>query len=62
LVVTTEKYDANLPEYAKFDSCSKEVLKTFRHGIHARTFNVYLCKNFQGIVYGPGEVPPSSRH
>ncbi|MNT33205.1 hypothetical protein D3C72_1691190 [compost metagenome] len=51
IVVTTEKYDHDPLKYAKFDSCSHEELKTFRKGEHARTFKVYLCKNFHGIIY-----------
>ncbi|MNJ96800.1 Undecaprenyl phosphate-alpha-4-amino-4-deoxy-L-arabinose arabinosyl transferase [compost metagenome] len=50
IFVSTEKYNADPMEWAKWDSCSKEELKTFRHGEHARTFNVYYCKNFQGIT------------
>lgn len=62
IVVTTEKYDHDPLKYATFDTCTKEDLKTYRHGVHARTFHVYLCKNFQGIIYSPGEIPPSARH
>jgi hypothetical protein len=51
IVVTTEKYDHDPLKYAKFDSCSKEDLLTFRKGVHARTFKVYLCKGFHGIIY-----------
>jgi dolichol-phosphate mannosyltransferase len=61
LVVTTEKYDADPFEYAMFESCNRDKLMTFRSGVHARTFYVYLCKNFKGIKYAPGEVPPSAR-
>ncbi len=50
LVVTTEKYDADPMQYAKFDSCTPQELKTFRHNVHARTFKVYLCKNYQAIL------------
>ncbi|MBO9668158.1 MAG: hypothetical protein J7501_15255, partial [Bdellovibrio sp.] len=61
IVVTTEKYDKDPLKYAKFDSCNRDKLMTFRHGVHARTFFVYLCKNFQGIIYKPGEIPPSAK-
>jgi dolichol-phosphate mannosyltransferase len=61
LVVTTEKYDHDPLKYAKFDSCTRDKLMTFRHGVHARTFYVNLCKNFQGIIYSPGEIPPSAK-
>lgn len=50
LFVSTEKYPAVANEWAKFDNCDKEQLKTFRHGIHARTFNIYYCTNYQGIT------------
>ncbi|MEN0057746.1 MAG: hypothetical protein AAGB31_02835 [Bdellovibrio sp.] len=50
IFVSTEKYPANPMEWAKWDSCQKEELKTFRHGIHARTFYIYYCTNFQGII------------
>lgn len=50
LVVTTEKYNADMKRYAEFDSCAKEELKTYRYGIHARTFNIYYCKGFRKIV------------
>lgn len=49
LFVTTEKYQADPVEWAKWDSCSHENLSTFRHGERARHFIVYYCKNFQGI-------------
>lgn len=61
IVVTTEKYDHDPLKYAKFDSCTRDKLMTFRHGVHARTFYVNLCKNFQGIIYSPGEIPPSAK-
>lgn len=50
LFVSTEKYFADPVDWAKWDSCQKEELKTFRHGIHARTFHIFYCKNFQGII------------
>ncbi|XGC80012.1 ArnT family glycosyltransferase [Bdellovibrio bacteriovorus] len=50
IFISTEKYPAIATEWAAWDSCDKEELKTFRHGIHARTFNIYYCKNFQGII------------
>jgi dolichol-phosphate mannosyltransferase len=50
IFVSTEKYQADPMEWAKWDGCTKEELKTFRQGVHARTFNVYYCKNFQGIT------------
>jgi len=50
LFVSTEKYPEDPMEWAKWDSCQLEELKTYRHGIHARTFNIYYCKNFQGIL------------
>ncbi|KHD87618.1 MAG: hypothetical protein OM95_13610 [Bdellovibrio sp. ArHS] len=50
IFVSTEKYPADPMEWAKWDACHKETLKTFRHGEHARTFNIYYCTNFQGIT------------
>lgn len=50
IFVSTEKYEANPMEWAKWDGCSKEEFKTFRKSEHARTFHVYYCKNFQGIT------------
>jgi dolichol-phosphate mannosyltransferase len=50
LIVTTEKYPTNPIEWGKFDSCSPEELKTYRHGEPSRTFTVWYCKNFQGIL------------
>lgn len=50
IFVSTEKYPADPMQWAAWDGCDKETLKTFRHGIHARTFNVYFCRNFQGIT------------
>jgi dolichol-phosphate mannosyltransferase len=49
IFVSTEKYEANPIDWAFWDGCDKEELKTFRHGVHARTFNVYYCRNYQGI-------------
>lgn len=50
IFISTEKYEENPMEWAKWDECQKEELKTFRHGVHARTFFVFYCKNFQGIL------------
>lgn len=50
LFISTEKYTANPNEWARWDSCDKETLKTFRQGIHARTFYIHYCRNFQGII------------
>lgn len=50
LFVSTEKYSMDPSQKATWDSCQKDELKTFRHGIHARTFFIYYCKNFQGII------------
>jgi dolichol-phosphate mannosyltransferase len=50
LFVATEKYQADPMKWAKWDTCDKQILKTFHHGVHARTFDVYYCKNFQGII------------
>jgi 4-amino-4-deoxy-L-arabinose transferase and related glycosyltransferases of PMT family len=49
IFVSTEKYEANAMDWGFWDGCDKEELKTFRHGIHARTFSIYYCRNFQGI-------------
>jgi dolichol-phosphate mannosyltransferase len=51
IFVSTEKYEANPVEWAAWDGgCEKEELKTFREGIHARTFYIYYCKSFQKII------------
>ncbi|MFP5519867.1 MAG: ArnT family glycosyltransferase [Bdellovibrionia bacterium] len=50
LFVMSEKYHAKLERYAQFDRCTPEELKTYRHGIHARTFYIYYCENFKGIT------------
>ena len=50
IFVSTEKYPADPMGWAAWDGCQKEEMKTFRHGVHARTFNIYSCRNFQGIT------------
>lgn len=50
IFVSTEKYPADPMGWAAWDGCQKEEMKTFRHGVHARTFNIYYCRNFQGIT------------
>ncbi|KYG65782.1 hypothetical protein AZI86_01530 [Bdellovibrio bacteriovorus] len=51
IFVSTEKYEANPVEWAAWDGgCEKEELKTFRQGVHARTFFIYYCKGFQKII------------
>lgn len=50
IFVSTEKYPADPNKTSKWDSCQREELKTYRHDIHARTFYVDYCKNFQGII------------
>lgn len=50
IFVSTEKYEADPMEWAQWDGCEKEELKTFRHGVHARTFFVHYCRNFQRIL------------
>jgi dolichol-phosphate mannosyltransferase len=50
LVVTTEKYPAKPIEWGQFDSCDPEELKTYRGAEHARTFTLWWCKNFQGVL------------
>lgn len=50
IFVSTEKYYTDPKEWAQWDQCQKEELKTFRHGEHARTFYVFYCTNFQGVL------------
>jgi dolichol-phosphate mannosyltransferase len=51
IFVSTEKYPAIPTEWAAWDGpCDKEELKTFRHGVHARTFYIYYCRGFQKII------------
>lgn len=50
IFVSTEKYQADPMEWARWDSCTKEELKTYRGTEHSRTFNIYYCKNFQGVT------------
>lgn len=49
IFVTSEKYKTNPLKWAKWDSCALEEFKTYRHDEHARTFALFVCKNFQGI-------------
>lgn len=54
LVVTTEKYPADPRHYAKWDSCEPLEFKTYRtwfgHAEHSRTFTIWTCTNFQGLI------------
>ncbi|MBX2987200.1 MAG: glycosyltransferase family 39 protein [Bdellovibrionaceae bacterium] len=50
LVVTTEKYPAQPSEWGRFDSCEPSEFKTYRGDEHARTFTIWWCKNFQGVL------------
>ncbi|MGZ6393100.1 MAG: ArnT family glycosyltransferase [Pseudobdellovibrionaceae bacterium] len=49
LFVTTDKYTTNPMDWALFDTCTPEELKTYRHDEVARIFTVWICTNFQGI-------------
>lgn len=50
LVVTTEKYPADPRDYAKWDQCEPEVFKTYRGDELSRTFTIWTCSNFQGLI------------
>lgn len=50
LFVVSEKYYVDPKKYADFDECIPEDLKTYRYQTHARTFTVFFCKNFKGIL------------
>ncbi len=54
LVVTTEKYPSDPRDYAKWDSCEPLEFKTYRSLFKqrelARTFTIWTCQNFQGLV------------
>lgn len=50
LVVTTEKYPADPMQYGKWDSCTPEEFKTYRGQEHSRTFTIWTCTNFQGLI------------
>lgn len=50
LFVVSEKYHVDPLKYAEFESCTPEELKTYRGEVHSRTFYVYYCLNFKGIV------------
>lgn len=50
LVVTTEKYPADPLQYGKWDSCAPEEFKTYRGSEHSRTFTIWSCVNFQGLI------------
>jgi dolichol-phosphate mannosyltransferase len=54
LIVNNDKYSDDPNTRAKFDSCERKEWKYYRSGIfiekvHARTFYIYYCKNFQGL-------------
>ena len=50
LVVTTEKYTGQPQEWAQFDACQPEELKTFRENELSRIFTIWHCTNFQGVI------------
>lgn len=50
LVVTTEKYQSQPMKWGRFDSCEPEILRTYRGIEHARTFTLWYCRNFQGVL------------
>lgn len=50
LIVTTEKYPADPMKRVKFDQCRREILRTYRGVEHARTFSIWFCQNFQGML------------
>jgi len=49
LLVHSEKYPVDPHAWIRWDSCTQERFPTYRHGIAARMFTIYYCKNFQGI-------------
>lgn len=50
LIVTTEKYQDNPKEFAKFDRCESEEFKTYREDEVSRIFTLWHCTNFQGVI------------
>lgn len=50
IFLTTEKYPGNPMDYAKWDSCESQVLKTYRGSEPSREFTLWSCRNFQGIL------------
>jgi dolichol-phosphate mannosyltransferase len=54
LIVTTEKYQADPRDYAKWDSCEPTKFETYRPFFGskelARTFTIWTCTNFQGLT------------
>lgn len=50
LVVTTEKYPADPQNYAKWDNCIPKEYPVNRGRYRARTFTVWSCQNFQGLI------------
>lgn len=50
LVITTEKYAADPSEWGRFEDCTPEELKTYRGSELSRTFTVWWCRDFQGIL------------
>jgi len=49
LIVNTNKYEQDPLEIAKFDSCEKQQWPFYRGDVLARVFNIYCCKNYQGL-------------
>lgn len=50
LFIVSEKYYVDPKRYADFDECVPEDFKTYRYGVHARTFTIFMCRNFKGIL------------
>lgn len=50
LVVTTEKYPSDPRNYGRWDSCEPLEYKVYRGSYVARTFTIWTCENFQGLL------------
>ena len=48
--VASEKYQANPMEWARWDGCEEERFVTYRMKTKAREFQIWKCRNFQGII------------
>lgn len=50
IMIANDKYSLDPQEFAKFDSCEVRHLPIYRFDELARDFQIYWCKNFQGIL------------
>jgi 4-amino-4-deoxy-L-arabinose transferase-like glycosyltransferase len=51
VIVNNDKYPRDPRDLARFDSCEKNAYPFYREEFLARTFFIYICKNFQGFKH-----------